>query len=101
MHTLEELETARGPAQRPVLRAGPGRWTSEHAPVAAGLYDLSLDEDESYDVAARHPDIVADLRGRVDRLMATMPESIRRLWSDTLARKTYESPREAWPPVVK
>lgn len=69
--------------------------------VRPELYDLSLDDDESYDVAAEHPDIVADLRGRVDRLMVTMPEPIRRRWSDTLARKTHEVPAGAWPPVVR
>ena len=41
------------------------------------LYDLDLDSDESYDVAAEHPDVVADLKRRMRERVATLPEEIR------------------------
>ncbi|HBY64024.1 MAG TPA: sulfatase, partial [Solibacterales bacterium] len=44
------------------------------------LYDVVRDPDESYDVAARHPEIVQELRGHMDRLMAGFPEVVRRQW---------------------
>jgi arylsulfatase len=61
------------------------------------LYDLSLDADESYDVADKYPDVVKDIRARIDRLMATMPDYIRQRWRDTLARKSGETRSGAWP----
>ena len=36
------------------------------------LYDLLNDPDESYDIAAEHPDVVKDLQARIERMMASL-----------------------------
>jgi arylsulfatase A-like enzyme len=41
------------------------------------LYDMTVDDGESYDVAARHPDVVAGLRRRVAERLRSFPEEIR------------------------
>jgi arylsulfatase A-like enzyme len=55
------------------------------------LYDLIADPDESYDVSAQHPGVVADIQARVERLMAGFPDGIRKAYSETKARKTWTS----------
>ncbi|MEK7405066.1 MAG: sulfatase [Acidobacteriota bacterium] len=50
------------------------------------LYDLAADPDESYDVASENPKIVAEIQARVERLMATFPDDIRKAYADTRAR---------------
>lgn len=52
------------------------------------LYDLASDPNESYDIAPEHPEIVKDLRARIDRLMPTFPEEIRKAHAETFAKKT-------------
>lgn len=52
------------------------------------LYDVVSDVDESYDVAAEHPEIVKDLLARTERLIAGMPEEVRRSWSEARALRT-------------
>lgn len=51
------------------------------------LYALANDPDESYDVAAEHPKIVAEIEARIDRLMAGFPEEIRKAHEATKARR--------------
>lgn len=82
-----------------------GRWklhvarynTFAYNPVPAGgrhnfpveppeLYDLASDPDESYDVAPENPKIVAEIRSRIERLMAGFPEPIRKAYEETKAR---------------
>ena len=50
------------------------------------LYDLIDDQDESYDVAPENPRVVAEMRTRIDRLMATFPEPIQRAYTETRNR---------------
>src|SRR5215469_6166049 len=38
------------------------------------LYNLASDPDESYDVAAENPQIVADMKARIGRMLKTFPE---------------------------
>lgn len=52
------------------------------------LYDLSSDPSESYDVAAENPQVVAEMRRRMDALMATMPAGIQQAHAEHMARKT-------------
>ena len=40
------------------------------------MYDLQNDPGESYDVAPEHPDVVAEMRGRIERLMAGFPQVV-------------------------
>ena len=41
------------------------------------LYDMTVDDGESYDVAGRHPEVVAALRTRVTALLRSFPDEIR------------------------
>ena len=49
----------------------------------AELYDLVADPDESYDVAPAHPEIAADIRARIERLIQGFPEPIRADYEQT------------------
>lgn len=40
------------------------------------LYDVVMDPDESFDVAAENPDVLRRLIGRVDEIIRTFPENI-------------------------
>jgi arylsulfatase len=66
------------------------------------LYDLIADPQESYDAAPENPRIVAQIRERIDRLMAGMPADVQNAWRDTHARNVNNHPvghhpREATP----
>ena len=65
------------------------------------LYDLANDPDESYDVAAEHPDVVAKMQGRVAALIPGFPEEVRRAWTDTLSRQSGETRSGALPVLSK
>lgn len=65
------------------------------------LYDVVNDPEESYDVAPEHPDIVADLQARIERLMQTFPEHIRQAYSDTLKRPAATTATGALPSPLK
>ena len=41
------------------------------------LFDMPLDPGESFDVAARHPDVVKDLQARIAAALRTFPDEIR------------------------
>lgn len=88
-----------------------GRWklhvarynTLPYTPAPAGgrvnlplpepeLYDLINDPDESYNVAPEHPDVVVEIRRRIERLVAGFPEEIRRDWEETKARRVAPTP---------
>ncbi|MBM3813574.1 MAG: sulfatase [Acidimicrobiia bacterium] len=51
------------------------------------LYDLEADPDESYDVADKHPTVVAELRQKMDHIMAGMPEAVRNVHKENLSKK--------------
>lgn len=68
-------------------------------PIRPELYDLIADPDESYDVADRHPDVVNEITGRIERLMETFPEDIRKAYADTKARPVLLPPAGALPRV--
>jgi arylsulfatase A-like enzyme len=55
-------------------------------PIRPELYHVVRDPDESYDVAAGHPEIVRDLQGRIDRLMKDFPEEAQKAYAETRAR---------------
>ncbi len=65
------------------------------------LYNLQLDPDESYDVAAENPEIVKQLRARIDKLIATFPQEIQTAWTDTIAKGTSETPAGQFPRAGK
>jgi len=61
------------------------------------LYDLERDPMESYDAAAANPETVRLIQARVDRLLATFPEQVKKAWADTQGRETAVSPTGALP----
>jgi arylsulfatase len=69
--------------------------------VAPELYDLENDPDESYDVAAENPAVVAEVRSRIERLIPGFPEEVRNAWAATKARQTNPSPAGALPRIPK
>jgi arylsulfatase len=56
------------------------------------LYDLLADPDESYDVAPENPEVVSEIQGRINRLMAGMPQEIQQAWRETQAIKVNQHP---------
>ncbi len=63
---------------------------------APELYDVTTDTDESYNVADENPAVVKEIRGRIDRVMAGMPDEVRAAWAATSAKKTEKT----WPGEV-
>ena len=61
------------------------------------LYDVVSDPQESYDCARSHPDIVADIRARVERLIQTFPPGIVDAWQYTLSQKVLDAPIDGLP----
>jgi arylsulfatase len=51
------------------------------------LYNLALDPAESYDVAPGHPEIVAEIQRRIDKLLAGFPEPVKQAWAESKARR--------------
>src|SRR5215472_13461770 len=45
------------------------------------LYDIERDPMESYDAAAANPETVRLIQARVDRLLATFPEQVKKAWA--------------------
>ncbi|MEP6535059.1 MAG: sulfatase [Bryobacteraceae bacterium] len=61
------------------------------------LYDLQNDPDESYDLAADNPQIVADIRARMESLLPSFPDQVRAAWRDTFANSVNFNPAGALP----
>jgi arylsulfatase len=61
------------------------------------LYDVIADPQESYDCASAHPDIVADIRARVNRAIQTFPPGIVDAWQNTMSRKVQVTPADGLP----
>jgi arylsulfatase A len=67
----------------------------------AELYDLSGDPDESYDVAGANPSVVAEIRGRIDRMLSSFPAEVQDAWRETLARPVISRAAGAHPNAGK
>jgi arylsulfatase A len=52
------------------------------------LYDLEADRDESYNASSAHPEIVADITARVERLIPGFPQEVQKAWAETKAKFT-------------
>lgn len=61
------------------------------------LYNLEDDPSESYECAARHPEIVKAIQARVAEQMATMPQLVQDIWRETMKRPVELSPAGAFP----
>lgn len=68
----------------------------------AELYDLDVDPEESYDVAAKYPDVVIDLKARIERQLQTFPDNVKKAFADTFVREVVPGYAGALPrPVQK
>jgi arylsulfatase len=61
------------------------------------LYDLHRDRDESYDASSEHPDIVATVLSKMEKLIATFPEHIQDQWKATMTLRVQATPPGALP----
>lgn len=61
------------------------------------LYDVVNDSDESYDIAAENPKVVAEIEARIERLMRGFPDDIRTAWAKTKATPTAPSSTGTFP----
>jgi len=61
------------------------------------LYNLALDPQESYDVAEQNPQVVSEIRGRIERLLVTFPSEVQEAWRETQARPVTSRPAGAHP----
>jgi arylsulfatase A len=61
------------------------------------LYDLDADPGESYDVAAGNPQIVCEIRERMEQLLSTFPSQVWAAWQDTMQRQVEDTPAGALP----
>ena len=61
-------------------------------PIRPELYDVATDVDESYDVAAEHPGVVASITASVNRIMEGMPEPVRQARAQVLAHAATTPP---------
>ena len=52
------------------------------------LYNLESDPDESYNAAADHPDVVAEITRRVESLIPGFPEEVQKAYAETKAKMT-------------
>jgi arylsulfatase len=51
------------------------------------LYNLAVDPDESYDVAAENPQIVEKMKQKIGEMLKSFPEPVQKAWAEQLARK--------------
>jgi arylsulfatase len=70
--------------------APPGGRVNLPLPVPE-LYDLENDQDESYDVAPENPKIVAEILSRVERLVESFPEEVRKAYRETREKQVEDS----------
>jgi len=62
------------------------------------LYNLANDPDESYDVAAENPQIIAHIQEKIAAMLAGFPEPVQNAWAETKARLTDPAtPAGAYP----
>lgn len=61
------------------------------------LYHIDDDPGETYDLATEKPDLVNDLRGRVEEMLKTFPDQVRNAWRDTKSQNVQDTPAGAMP----
>jgi arylsulfatase len=83
--------------------------TAAYTPAPAGgrhsyllpkpeLYNLATDPDESYDVAAGNPQVVAQVQEKIAGMLRTFPEPVQRAWAEAKARQVNPNmPTGAYP----
>lgn len=53
------------------------------------LYDLERDPDESFDVADLNPQVVNDIRSRIEKLLPAFPAEVQKAWEETQSRPSF------------
>ncbi len=61
------------------------------------LYNLAVDPAEAYECSDANPNVVADIRKRVEEKLATMPDFVAATWRDTMALPVYDTAPGALP----
>jgi arylsulfatase A len=61
------------------------------------LYNVDEDPGESYDIAPENPEMVANIRKKVEEMLLTFPDQVRSAWADTNSRVTNDTPVGALP----
>jgi hypothetical protein len=61
------------------------------------LYDMSRDPSESCDVAPLHPDVVADILGRVKKQLPNFPNDVNNAWNYTMSQQVQNTSIGALP----
>jgi arylsulfatase A len=61
------------------------------------LYDLQSDPGEDYDCSGDNPDLVADLRTRVQAMLPSFPDPVLAAWNDTQKAAVYPNASGALP----
>lgn len=61
------------------------------------LYDLETDPTESADLSDENPEIVADIKARVEQMLPSLPVEVQRARADTLRRPVVPNTSGAWP----
>jgi arylsulfatase len=65
------------------------------------LYNLAVDPDESYDLAAQNPQIVDRIQTQIGEMLKGFPEPVQRAWADAHGRKVDPAtPAGAYPRPV-
>jgi arylsulfatase len=66
------------------------------------LYNLANDTDESYDVAAENPQIVAQIQGKIAEMLRGFPEPVQKAWAEAKAHEVNPNmPAGAYPSPKK
>ena len=61
------------------------------------LYNIDQDPSESWDRAQEKPEVVKEMKARLDRLLPTLPTQVRLTWQDTQSRHVAATPVGALP----
>jgi arylsulfatase A len=69
-------------------------------PLQPELFDLEGDLGEQYDVSSTYPQVVAQIRARIQQMLLTFPLQVRNAWSDTMRTPVEDTPVGARPTVL-
>ncbi len=73
----------------------------QNLPLASPeLYNLEQDPDESYNVAADNPQIVAQIQARIQQLLPTFPVDVMNAWQATMSLQTGGMPAGGLPALA-
>jgi len=103
-----DLQCARvGPWKLHIARQNGSMWAPDppdgrlNLPLPAPeLYNIVSDPGEDYDLAPDRPDIVADIRSKIEAALPPFPVEVHNAWNDTMNRHVEATPSGA-PPVLR